>query len=495
MIWALIFVPLVGGVLSFFLGSDRLRRVLMVTCAAAHFALVLGAWGRGLPVSAAKGWLAVDAAGLLFLSVCSVLFLATAIYALGYLGAAQKNSIQDYLEGFKFSNRSEAIFAGCLLLFLASMTTVTLAQHLGVLWVAVEATTLASAPLIYHHRHHRSLEAAWKYLLICSVGIALALLGNFFLAVAAAGESGHELGLLLPDLVRNATSLTSTWLKAAFILILVGYGTKMGLAPLHSWLPDAHSESPSLVSALLSGALLNCAFLAVLRLLGVLSAAGQAAFGQQVLLIFGLLSMGWGALLLITQTDYKRLLAYSSVEHMGVLAFGAGIGGLAGSGAMLHAVNHSLAKGALFLAAGNILGTYRSKSLADVHGLLRATPVTGVVWLAGILAIVGMPPFGLFTSKLVILKGALVAGRWGAASGYLVFLAIAFGAIGWAALQMVYGAPAVLPPRSGESNGRSVFLWIAPAALAFCVLVLGVWVPHPLWQLIQDGAAIMRGGG
>lgn len=494
MIWALILVPLIGGVSQFFIGLDRLRRALLVLCAATHFALVLGLWGKDLPLQAAEGWLAVDAAGLLFLGVCSLLFLAAAVYALGYLGPSHKSSIQDYLEGFQFRNRSEAVFAGCLLLFLASMTTVTLAQHLGILWVAVEATTLASAPLIYHHRHHRSLEAAWKYLLICSVGIALALLGNFFLAVAAAGESSHEISLLVPELVRNATSLTSTWLKAAFILILVGYGTKMGLAPLHSWLPDAHSESPSLVSALLSGALLNCAFLAVLRLLGVMTAAGQAAFGQQVLLIFGLLSMGWAALLLITQTDYKRLLAYSSVEHMGVLAFGAGIGGLAGAGALLHAVNHSLAKGALFLAAGNILNVYRSKSLADVHGLLRTFPITGVVWLAGILAIVGMPPFGLFASKLVILKGALAAGRWGAASGYLAALSVAFGAIGWAALRMVYGPPAKLPPRSVENQAESIFMWVAPVALVFAVLVLGLWVPGPLWQVIQDGAAILYGG-
>jgi hydrogenase-4 component F len=494
MIWALIFIPLVGGVLSFFLGSDRPRRALMVICATVHFALVLRVWGENQPLTAADGWLAVDAAGLLFLSLCSALFLAAAVYALGYLGPSQKVPIHDYLEGFQFGNRPEGIFVGCLLLFLAAMTTVTLAQHLGILWVAVEATTLASAPLIYYHRHHRSLEAAWKYLLICSVGIALALLGNFFLAVAAAGESDHELSLLLPELIRNAAVLTPTWLKAAFLLILVGYGTKMGLAPLHSWLPEAHSESPSLVSALLSGALLNCAFLAVLRLQSVLTAAGLGAYGQRILLIFGLLSMGWAALLLITQTDYKRLLAYSSVEHMGVLAFGVGIGGLAGAGAMLHAVNHSLAKGALFLVAGNILAAYRSKSHTDVHGLLRTLPMTGVLWLAGILAIVGLPPFGLFTSELVILKGALAAGRWGVATGYLAALAVAFGAIAWAALRMVYGAPAALPAKPEESRAGSVFLWIAPAGLALGVLVLGVWVPRPLWQLIQDAAAILGGG-
>ena len=374
------------------------------------------------------------------------------------------------------------------------MTTVTVAQHLGILWVAVEATTLASAPLIYYHRHHRSLEAAWKYLLICSVGIALALLGNFFLAVATSVENGREFSLLIPELMQNAASLSPTWLKASFLLILVGYGTKMGLAPLHSWLPDAHSESPSLVSALLSGALLNCAFLAILRMQGLLAAAGLGEFGRGVLLFFGLISMAWAALLLINQTDFKRLLAYSSVEHMGVLALGIGVGGTAGVGSMLHAVNHSLAKGALFLVAGNILAAFRSKSTQDVHGLLHVLPMTGGLWLAGILAIIGLPPFGLFTSELVILKGILAGGRWAVAAGFLATLGVAFGAIAWTVLRMVYGAPATMPPQSAVNGTRSALMWIAPLSLATGVLSLGVWVPMPLWRLIQDAAAVVQGG-
>lgn len=494
MIWALIFIPLISGVVSFFIAADRLRRAILVGAALAHFVIVVGIWRLKLPLTAASGWLAVDAAGLLFLSLCSALFLAAAVYALGYLGPSQKVPIHDYLEGFQFGNRPEGIFCGCLLLFLASMTTVTLAHHLGILWVAVEATTLASAPMIYYHRHHRSLEAAWKYLLICSVGIALALLGNFFLAVAASGENGHELSLLIPELMQNAATLSPTWLKAAFLLILVGYGTKMGLAPLHSWLPDAHSESPSLVSALLSGALLNCAFLAILRMQGLLCAAGLGAYGRQVLLIFGLLSMVWAALLLMTQTDYKRLLAYSSVEHMGVLALGIGIGGVAGVGSMLHAVNHSLTKGALFLVAGNILAAYRSKSNQDVHGLLQTLPMTGILWMAGILAIIGLPPFGLFTSELVILKGVLAAGRWAVAVAFLAALGIAFGAIAWAVLRMVYGPPAAMAVQGQEKEKKSALMWLAPLALVMGVLMLGIWVPLPLWQLLESAATAVQGG-
>ncbi len=492
MIWALILIPATCGILAFLLTSDRLRRTLLVTAALAHFALVLAVWQMTLPFSAASGWMTIDAVSLLFLSICSGLFLAASLYAIGDLKRSPKVPIRDYLEGFQFGNRPEGIFIACLLLFLAAMTAVIVSSHMGILWVAVEATTLASAPLIYYHRHHRSLEAAWRYLLICSVGIALALLGNFFLAVATTAGPDPEYSLLVPELVKNAAKFSPTWLKAAFMLMLVGYGTKMGLAPMHTWLPDAHSESPSLVSALLSGALLNCAFLAILRMQTVLIAAGLGDFGCGLLVLFGLVSMGWAAMLLISLTDYKRMLAYSSVEHMGVLAVGAGLGGVAGAGVMLHVLNHSLAKAALFLVAGNILAVYRSKNVGDARGLFGILPVSGVLWLAGILAITGSPPFGLFTSELMILKGAVAGGRWVVAGGYLAALFVAFAAIIWAGMRMCYGRSDTLPlpPRPG---GESVLSVAVPATLVAGVLVLGLWVPLPVWRLINEASATLGG--
>ncbi|MFH1139850.1 MAG: proton-conducting transporter membrane subunit [Pseudomonadota bacterium] len=493
MIWALILIPLVGGVSAFFLKSGRLLRALLPAAAAAHFVLAVAAWRTPLPVSTAGGWLALDSASLLFLTISSGLFLAASLYAVDYLGPARKAPIRDYLEGYHFDNRADGVFAGCLLLFLAAMSLVSVSAHLGLLWVAVEATTLASAPLIYHHKHHRSLEAAWKYLLICSVGIALALLGNFFLAVAVSAGSGRETGLLLPELLEQAPQLDPTWLKAAFLLMLVGYGAKMGLAPMHTWLPDAHSEAPSLVSALLSGALLNCAFLAILRMQNVLFRAGLGDFGQGLLVLFGLISMAWGAILLISQTDFKRLLAYSSVEHMGILALGMGVGGAAGTGAMLHSVNHSLAKAALFLVSGNILAVYQSKDIKDVRGLLKVLPVSGFLWLALILAVTGSPPFGLFTSELIILKGMLAEGRHAAAAGYLVALTAAFAAMAWAGLRMCYGTSPATPSRS-EWTGGSYFSLAAPAVLTGAVLILGLWTPAPLWSLVQAAAKTFGGG-
>ncbi|MDE2290517.1 MAG: NADH dehydrogenase FAD-containing subunit, partial [Elusimicrobia bacterium] len=310
---------------------------------------------------------------------------------------------------------------GCLLLFLATMTLACESRNLGLFWVATEATTLSSAPLIFFHRHHRSLEATWKYLLLCSVGIAVALLGNAFLAAAAPGVPA-DLDLLL----LHARGLDPLWLKGAFILFLVGYGTKMGLAPMHTWLPDAHSESPSLVSALLSGALLNCSFLGILRGQELLAAAGLADFGRGLLVPFGLLSMAVAAVFIQGQADYKRMLAYSSVEHMGILALGVGLGGAGVFGAMLHAVNHAVVKAMLFLCAGNILAAYKTKSARDVKGVLRALPVSGVLWVAGFLAITGAPPFGPFLSELTILKAAADQGRMWVAAGYLGCLCLVF---------------------------------------------------------------------
>jgi hydrogenase-4 component F len=483
MILALLLVPVLGAVAAYLTGSNAARRVMLVLVAVAHAGIAGGTW-IAEPAPAWGGWLALDAPGRLFLGITSTLFLAVAVYSVASLRRELPGERPDFQEGFLFDNAPEATFTACLLLFLAAMTLVTVSQAFGLLWVGIEATTLASAPLIYFHRHHRSLEATWKYLLICSVGIALALLGNFFLAVAASRRGGGSVGLLLPELLRNAGTLDVTWLKAAFLLFLVGYGTKMGLAPLHTWLPDAHSEAPSLVSALLSGALLNCALLGVVRAQQVCAAAGQAPFGKGLLVGFGLFSMAVAAVFIPGQTDYKRMLAYSSVEHMGILAVGIGLGGTGTFGGMLHAVNHSLTKAALFLVAGNILAEYRSKSIDDVRGVLRVLPASGTLWLVGFFAITGSPPFGSFVSELVILKTALDQGRTGVAIAYLGLLAVIFVGMASAVLTMAQGSP-----REPHARVSEPLLGVAPACvLAAIVFLLGVYLPPGLRSAIAETA-------
>jgi hydrogenase-4 component F len=372
------------------------------------------------------------------------------------------------------------------------------------------------------------IAPAWPLMSVLVVG-GLALIGGLaaacfakalgivFLGKARGSETAqaHEGGaamrwpmihLTIDDLSAHAHSLDPRWLKAAFLFFLVGYGTKMGLAPLHTWLPDAHSEAPSVVSALLSGTLLNCAFLTILRTHALLSAANLAGFSSDLLVLFGLISMIVAAVFILGQADFKRMLAYSSVEHMGVLSLGIGIGGVATFGAMLHTVNHSLTKAMLFLAAGNILAFYRTKSTSRVRGVLRTLPVTGVLWLAGFLAIVGSPPFGPFLSELTILKGVLDAAHPVVAAIYLSALAIVFIGMATIFLRMAYGpAPASLTAsRVGQaerspttigaaSAARHEPLWsIAPLmALGLAVLVLGVYVPPPFTDLLHQAIAAL----
>ena len=489
MIFALVLIPVFAGLLAFALTSPAWRRALLVGTAVLHAVLAAICWMLP-PAPSLNGWWALDDAGLLFLSITSGLFLVASIYAAGYLGQEANRHFTDPEEGLLFDNAPEAVFIGCLLLFLAAMTMVTVSQHFGLLWVAIEATTLASAPLIYFHRHHRSLEATWKYLLICSVGIALALLANFFLGVAAANPGGQNIPVVLSSLAAHASTLQSPWLKAAAILFFVGYGTKMGLAPLHTWLPDAHSEAPSVISALLSGAVLNCAFLGLLRVQQVCVAAGLESFTRDIWIALGIASLVISAIFIIGQTDYKRLLAYSSVENMGILALGIGLGGAGAFGALLQALNHSLVKAMLFLLAGNIMARYQTKYISQVRGLLTAAPITGALWVGGFLAITGTPPFGPFMSKFTILKAALDGGHVWITTIFLVLLGVIFIGMTTAFLGMAQGQPEQAPAAQAPDRKWQIF---PPLILGALVLWLGLNVPATLSDLLWKIAHTLGG--
>jgi hydrogenase-4 component F len=486
---ALILTPAIAGAVSYFIPRERFQRTILVAFSGIHLALVIFAATIG-EVSSFGGILRLDALGMLFLGITSVLFFVVAVYVAGYLKREISSPHADWVEGVLFSNAPQRIFVACMLLFLSAMTLVTISHHLGLLWVAVEATTLVSAPLIYFHRHHRSLEATWKYLLICSVGIAIALMGTFFIAVSASFGDGIPTPLIIEDLIKAGTQLNVGWLRTAFLLILVGYGTKMGMAPFHTWLPDAHSESPSAVSALMSGALLNCAFLGILRTYQVAIAAGEGPFVRELLIGFGLLSMAVAAVFILRQADYKRMLAYSSVEHMGILALGVGIGGAATFGAMFHAINHSLTKGLLFLIAGNVLAAYRTTSTRGVRGIILALPVSGVLWMAGFLAIAGSPPFGSFLSEFTILQASIASGYAWAGYLYLFLLGIIFVAMSVPVLRMTQGERqeyTVVPEK------ESVLAILPPAALGVAILILGVYLPPAISDILQGSAELLGG--
>jgi hydrogenase-4 component F len=483
----LIIIPFVAGLSAFIIRNDHVRRGLIIVCSGTHFALTCSTWIKR-PEAYAHGWIALDNIGIIFLTITSILFLGASIYGIRYLSDEKLRLKHEGEEKGRVS--IEASFAGCFLLFLSTMTVVIVSQHLAVLWVAVEATTLASAPLIYFHRTKRSLEATWKYLLICSVGIAFALLGVFFLAVANDQNQGD---LLLRDMIEKAAGMHIPWLKAAFLLFFVGYGTKMGLAPFHTWLPDAHSEAPSVISALLSGALLNCAFLGIVRGYQICTAAGLALYCQEIFIVFGLLSIIFAAIFILGQADYKRMLAYSSVEHMGIITLGLGLGGNAVVGAMINMFGHSLTKAGLFFIAGNLLSFYRTKKIEDVHGLIVGKMrSSGILWLLGFLLITGTPPSGIFWGKFIILKEALLQGRYWVAVIFLAALAFIFVGLARIFIGMAQGNETVRV--SEEHTSDTTFLRLVPSVIFFViVIIMGIYLPGWLTQAFA-GAAQELGG-
>ncbi|GAB6039058.1 proton-conducting transporter membrane subunit [Fundidesulfovibrio butyratiphilus] len=485
---SLVALPFLAAVAAILMPWDTPRRALLALAPACHLGLCLLA-AATRPVSAFPDVIALDDLGVLFLCLSSVLFTVVSFYAVGYLRSEPQGERRDFASKAFFVNAPERVFSACLLAFLGCMTLVTITSNLGLLWAAVEANALTAAPLIYFHRHQRSLEATWKYLMICSVGIALALLGNIFLSASL--PSGIQGSLALTTFLANATGLDPTWLRLGFFFALAGYGTKMGLAPMHSWLPDAHSEAPSLVSALLSGAQLNCAFLGILRVYQIMGAAGLSGLCQPALAGLGVVSLLFAAVFILGQGDFKRLLAYSSVEHMGILSLALGLGQPAHPAMLLHMTGHSLTKAMLFLMAGNILAGYHSKSAHDVRGVIRLMPVTGVLWLLGFLAICGSPPFSLFVSELGILKAAMDAERYVLAATFLILLFVIFVGMATPVLRMAQGYP---PPSAPTTVKVENTYSLAPAvALAGLVTLLGVWVPGPVWTLMRGAAACLGG--
>lgn len=369
--------------------------------------------------------------------------------------------------------------------FIAAMALAVLAASLGVLWIAVEATTILTAFLVGFRRTRRSVEAAWKYVTICSVGIALALLGIVLLQFGAS-EAGVSDSLDIAALTRHAASLDPGITRMAVALIILGFGTKAGLAPMHAWLPDAHSQAPAPVSALMSGVLLSVAFYAVLRAKAIADMALGTDFARTLLLIAALASIVLAAAMMIAQRDYKRLLAYSSIEHMGLIALGTAIGGpLAQAAVLLHILGHGLAKSTAFLAAGQILARTGTTRIDRVHALTARFPFLGGAFALALAALAGLPPFSLFASEL-----GLVRSGFGAGLGWAVALGLA-GLLIAAAAMAFHGSKMLLGPsvdRAAHPAAQAVPLLVGLAAAA----VVGV-AAVPLDALV-DGAVDAIGG-
>ena len=472
---ALLIVPLAAGLISAALLTFRtlpakLAPAVTVISGVACFALVLTL----IPAVAHHdlnylSYLRIDAVSAIFLLATGFLYAAVAIYAVGYIGHHGKDD--------RYAKR---FYAG-LNLFAWAMLAAPMMSSLALLWIAVEVTTIISALLVAIEDTDGAAEAAWKYVLIASAGLGLALLATVFAYFAGSQVLGEDYNLAIQPLLQVGAQLPHTPVRLAFLLALLGYGTKVGLFPVHTWLPDAHSEAPTPVSALLSGSLLAVSFYAILRYYQVAAATLGSAFPRHALLLFGVASLLLAALYVFGQRDIKRLLAYSSVEHMGILAIGVSFGApVALAGVMLHVMAHAAAKGNAFMGAGVFTVKFGSKQISALRGGLDALPWSGPLFLLAVFALSAMPPSGIFRSEFQIVYGGLGSGHYTTAAILVVLVTVAFLGLTASATRMLFTpAPRVLA--RSEPSAWMVVPVVAGVAVLF---ILGVHPPGELTSLI-----------
>ena len=451
------------------------------------------------PGTVSVGFLRVDALSKVFLLAVGFLYPAVAAYSIGYL--ADEARLADRAgdgEAVAFTRYSRRFFLG-LNAFAWSMLCAPMVDGLALLWVAIEVTTVVSALLVAIDNTDGATEAAWKYVLIASSGLGIGLLATILMYFAGAQVLGSSYDLAFAPLLEHAAVLPATPVRVAFVLAVVGYGTKMGLVPLHTWLPDAHAEAPSPVSALLSGALLAVSFYAILRYLQVAQVTLGGHFPRTVLLVFGILSLLLAALYVLDQGDIKRLLAYSSVEHMGILAIGVSFGApVALTGVLLHVLGHAAAKGNAFMGAGVLVRRFGTKDLMALRGGLDELRWSGPLLLVSVLALSAMPPFALFRSEFLIVVGGFSASGGGAAAALVVLVTLAFFGIATSTtsvlFQRVPQPSGAMPDALAHPGEPSAWMVVPVVAGVAVLLVLGVHPPALLTDLLARGAAELAGG-
>lgn len=497
LLWLLL-VPLAAGPLAFFLRRRPAMEVVNLVAFAVVLCLAAALGGQVLrsgPVSLWDGFLYADALSSLIVLLTAFVALVCSIYAVGYFRHDEQNTVflenEDVLG--EIAGQKLRKYYSLMPLFVFSMLLVALANNLGVLWVAIEGTTLASVFLVTFYGRETSLEAAWKYAIIGGVGLSMALFGTILTYYAAHQIEGTETlaGLNWSVLVGNAARLDKSTMRLAFILILLGYGTKAGIAPMHTWKPDAYSEAPVPVAAMLAAGVLNCALYGLVRFYILTSKSLGPQFASQLLIVFGLLSMGVAVPFVLVQRSFRRLLAYSSIDHCGIMVLALGFGGPLGIfGMFLHMTFHAITKPLLFFCAGNIQQHLNTDLFRKAKGgLIHSMPWTGAAFLMGALAVTGSPPFSLFQSEFTILRAAFGGGYFLPAILFVAFLVAIFSGF------LVHIANLVLGPDPGRPPAE-VCRWkkYSVLGLASVIIVLGFWIPAPLFSLIQGAADVVVNG-
>ncbi len=489
MLTALILVPLVAALLCLLLPQRPWLEAVTAGAALVTLGLALALTARVTAVghvSEVGSWLYADALSTLSVLIIAFVGVTAALYSIGYMRENMKELPVDVGSGQWELRRYYLLFN----LFIFAMLVVPVSNSLGVLWIAIEGTTLASLFLVSFYRTHEALEAAWKYVIVGSVGIALALFGTVLAYYSAVQVLGPSYDLNWSVLAPVAPRLNPSVMRLAFIFIVVGFGTKAGLAPMHTWLPDAHSEAPSPISALLSGVLLNTAMYGILRYYALATPSLGRVYPNALLLGFGLVSLLIAALFILRQHDVKRLLAYSSVEHMGIVSVGIAFGGAIGLyGALLQMIGHALAKSLMFFASGQVGLRYGTKRIDGVAGVVTSMPVTGVILIVGALALTGSPPFGIFISEFSILTAGFQHGQGLAAMVVLSLIAVIFIRFLDPINRMAFGKVAADLPR-GEISRTALIAMLSTLVL---VVGLGIVIPAPLGELLRQSAAVLGG--
>jgi hydrogenase-4 component F len=490
---ALLLIPVATAAASFFVRRREEMEAANLAGLGLGFlvaiALAAQVLARGT-VSLANGFFYADALSALVILLTALVALVCATYSIGYLRDDQQSG--ELGDEDKEQLAQLRMYYTLTPLFVFSMMFMAVANNLGVMWAAIEATTLVSVFLVTFYGKVTSLEAAWKYAIIGGVGLSMALFGTLVAYYAGHRLAGSDAlaGLNWSVLAQHAGSLDKTSMRLAFVLILMGYGTKAGLAPMHTWKPDAYSEAPVPSAAILSSAMLNCALYGLIRFYILTCRSLGPDYPGHLLLLFGLLSMGISVPFILVQKNYRRLLAYHTIDHAGIMVTALGLGGVLGSlGLMLHMTFHTIAKSLLFLCAGNVRQHFKTDLFSEIKGsVIRVMPLTGVVFLMAMLAIIGVPPFSLFQSEFLIVRAAFDGGHL--LTGVL-FVLFGTGVFAGALLHvggMILGPRGDTPvaPRRPWRDGSLL-------ALAAALVVIGFWVPAPLLELIREAAKVVSG--
>ena len=468
----------------------------------AAFAILLGLAAvlvrqvlRGGPVSLWDGFFYADALSALVVLLSAFVSLVCSIYAVGYFRHEEGSGILQEAEklGGRLAVGKLSEYYALMPFLVFAMTLVALANNLGILWVAVEGTTLASVFLVMFYGRDTSLEAAWKYAIIGGVGLSMALFGTILTYYSDYGALGTDTlaGLNWSVLAGNAAQFDKPTMRLAFILILLGYGTKAGVAPMHTWKPDAYSEAPIPGAAMLATGVLNCALYSLVRFYILSSKCLGPQFGSRLLILFGLLSMGVAVPFILVQKNFRRLLAYSSIAHSGIMVLALGFGGPLGIlGMVLHMTFHSVTKPLLFFCAGNVQQHLNTDLIGKAKGgLIHSMPLTGAVFLMVTLAVTGSPPFSLFQSEFTVLRAAFARDHFVVAIFFVSFLVLIFSGFLVHITSLVLGEDPGLP-------AADMCAWkkYSVAGLAVVIVVMGFWIPSPLFRLIQGAVGIVVGG-